>query len=337
MSRWFILLFFTVVSGNLLFAQQSNLKVRGTGANIFIEHVVTPKENFFSVGRMFNVSSRELAAFNHLKMESGLKIGAVLKIPLSENNFTQTGDKSKTEAIVPVYHAIESGETLYRLSVKYNKVPMASLKNWNHLQSNELAVGAPIIIGFLKVDKAQSSLAKRGFEPAAQVAEIPKKNIIPEERKADQPAVASPVIKKPGPDKTENNLAATEKTTENTIRIAPANANGSGNFSGSYFVSLYNSQNQNKSSVDKNGLAGVFKSTSGWQDGKYYCFNNDVSAGTVLKITNNSTGKSVYAKVLDAIPDIKQNEGLFVVLSNAAADALGAGDNKFDCVVSYGK
>ena len=46
--------------------------------------------------------------------------------------------------------------------------------------------------------------------------------------------------------------------------------------------------------------------------------------GTILKITDNSSGKSVYAKVLDAIPDIKQNSGLSVVLSNAAAEELGA-------------
>ncbi|MEO8855272.1 MAG: hypothetical protein ABI359_15925, partial [Ginsengibacter sp.] len=65
------------------------------------------------------------------------------------------------------------------------------------------------------------------------------------------------------------------------------------------------------------------------------CFSNDATAGTVLKITNNSTGKSIFAKVLDTIPAIQQNEGLIVVVSNAAASELGAGDNKFDCVVNF--
>ena len=59
--------------------------------------------------------------------------------------------------------------------------------------------------------------------------------------------------------------------------------------------------------------------------------------GAVLKVTDNASGKSVYAKVLDAIPDIKQNAGLSVVLSNAAAEELGAGENKFSCVLSFGK
>ena len=70
---------------------------------------------------------------------------------------------------------------------------------------------------------------------------------------------------------------------------------------------------------------------------KYYCFNNNAVAGTVVKITNIATGKSVYAKVLDVIPDIKQNEGLSVILSNAAANELGAGENNFSCILSFGK
>ena len=54
-------------------------------------------------------------------------------------------------------------------------------------------------------------------------------------------------------------------------------------------------------------------------------------------MTNNSTGKIVYAKVLDAIPDIKQNAGLVVIVSNSAADELGAGESRFECVGEYVK
>ena len=100
---------------------------------------------------------------------------------------------------------------------------------------------------------------------------------------------------------------------------------------------MYNDQAEKKSPVNETGSAGVFKSTSGWQDGKYYCFNNEAPPGAIIKVTDNVTNKSVYAKVLDAIPDIKQNSGLTIILSNAAAEELGAGDTKFDCALSYVK
>ena len=225
--------------------------------------------------------------------------------------------------------------------MKYDKVPVASLKKWNHLQSDDLTVGRPVIVGFLKVDKAYSSLATHRSELTAQIVEVPKKEVKPEEKKPEQTAVAVPEVSKPEPEKTKTVAATTPAAVPpadgNKVTITSVNTKSSINFSGGYFKNLYSIQTENKSPVNNNGVAGVFKSTSGWQDGKYYCFNNDVSAGSVVKITNNATGKSVYAKVLDAIPDIKQNEGLSIVISNAAAEELGEGENRFDCEVSFGK
>jgi len=119
--------------------------------------------------------------------------------------------------------------------------------------------------------------------------------------------------------------------------VATVNTTTSVNFSGGYFKKLYNDQSASKSPIDGAGSAGVFKSTSGWQDGKYYCFNNDAPPGSVVKVTDNATNKSIYAKVLDAIPDIKQNSGLSIIISNSAAEELGAQDAKFDCALSYVK
>lgn len=332
-----MLVFFTFSTSSILWAQQDNLEVRGTGTSIYVEHIVTPKENFFSVGRMFNINPKELASFNHLHFASGLNIGQVLKIPLSKNNFTQEEIAQPNEALIPVYHTVASGETLYRLGVNYNKVSLASLKKWNHLVSDELNVGHRMIIGFLKVDKAQSLLANE--HPMANVPIAP-------EPKEEKPIEKSPEVK------TETTKAIQTSTPVNNTEVAetkpqasqPQNtsvtitptSNGS-NDSAGYFKNLYERQINGNRTSDKSGTAGVFKSTSGWQDKKYYCFSNDAAAGTVLKIKDNVTGKSVYAKVLDAIPDISQNDGLVTVISNSAAEELGAGDNKFDCSVTFAK
>ena len=109
------------------------------------------------------------------------------------------------------------------------------------------------------------------------------------------------------------------------------------NFKGGLFKNDFDKQTHNASVTDETGGAGIFKSTSGWQDGKYYCLHNTATPGTIIKITSTSTGKSVYAKVLDIIPDISQNNGLLIRLSNAAATELGVSENKFDCSLSYSK
>ena len=337
MLRWLMLFLFAIVTNNFLLAQQSNLEIKGSQNNIYLDHSVAPKETLYSIGRMYNVNAKELAAFNHLKLETPLNIGTTLKIPLNKVNFTQTGYKAKTQVNVPVYHTIEQGETLYRLGVDYNKVPVASLKKWNHLQSNDVNIGTPMIVGFLRVDKTQSKLANTLTQPAANVAVIPQKDEKASEKKAEEIAAAIPNVKAADPAISKNNTATPAQPVANEVAATKLNVNKDAGFSGGYFKNLYNRQTANKSLIDKNGEGGVFKSTSGWQDGKYYCFNNNAGAGTVLKITNNTNGKSVYAKVLDVIPDIKQNEGLSVILSNAAAEELGVGENNFSCVLSFGK
>ena len=335
MSKWLMLVFFTFITSNLLWAQQTKLEIKGTGPSIYLEHVVTPKENFYSVGRTFNINPKELAAYNHLHFASGLNIGEVLKIPLTKTNFTQEEVAKANEVLIPIYHTVNAGETLYRLGVNYNKVSLASLKKWNNLTSDGLSVGTPMIIGFLKVNKDQSSLAKG--QPMENVAVAPQAK---EEKSAEIKSEKTGTTQASTAVNTEPEQPKPQATavSNTNITVTPTNtAANSSNISTGYFKNLYEKQTTVSSITDKNGIAGVFKSTSGWQDSKYYCFCNDAAAGTILKITYNATGKSVYAKVLDAIPDISQNDGLITVISNAAAEQLGAADNKFDCTISFAR
>jgi len=108
------------------------------------------------------------------------------------------------------------------------------------------------------------------------------------------------------------------------------------NGKGGAFRSLYESQSGN-SEIKEEGTLGVFKSTSGWKDGKYYCLYNNATPGTIIRITAAANGKTVYAKVLDMIPDLKQNNGLLLLISNAAADELGVSDATTNCSISYSK
>src|SRR6202035_5314300 len=93
---------------------------------------------------------------------------------------------------------------------------------------------------------------------------------------------------------------------------------------GGYFSAEYN-----EAGKTINGQAGTFKSSSGWEDGKYYALMNNVQVGTIVKITDQGTGKSVFAKVLGQLPDMRESAGLMVRLSNAAAAELGEAEAKF--------
>jgi LysM repeat protein len=99
---------------------------------------------------------------------------------------------------------------------------------------------------------------------------------------------------------------------------------------GGYFKDQYDENGKNRT-----GFSGIFKSTSGWHDGKYYALMNNVTVGTIVKVNYPSTNKSIYAKVLGELPDMKESAGLSLRISDAAAKELGAVNNKFNVEIRY--
>lgn len=327
MPKRILFLFVIIFLPAFLFSQQRRLMVQGTGDQLYLAHTVTSGENFYSIGRLYNVAPRNLAAFNRLSMDKGLNVGQSLRIPLNNENFSQTTTKDAAEALVPVYHQVAGGETLFRIGVNYHNVPLQQLKSWNHLATDNVNKGADMIVGFLKVNKSESVLAQHEFKavntPAVAVNPNPPVQAKPEVKPKETASAETPAVNRQQNTQSSPPIVVTQP--------APVADNSMGGFFRTEYAELARNAKQNS----VNGTAAVFKSTSGWQDGKYYCFNNDAQPGSIVQVEVPGSSKIIYAKVLDAIPDIRQNEGLTLVLSNAAADALGIIDEKFDVQVKY--
>jgi LysM repeat protein len=303
---------FLVVS---VHAQSDELVIQGQTGGLYLEHTVVAKETWYSVGRLYNVDPKGLATYNHLTFAHSLVIGEELKVPLTAANFSQDGKKPAGESLVPVFHIVGEKEWLYRISVNHNKVPIPALEKWNHVTGDQVHVGLHLIVGYLKVKTALSALAKGavgvplaagGGSGAAPADKTDTEAVV-------KSVVAAPVVSAP---------------------VAPAPvasvSSPAPHFNGGKFKADFNDGGKSVT-----GQAGIFKSTSGWQDGKYYALINNVPVGTVVKITDEATGKSVYAKVLGQLPDMKESMGLTVRLSNAAAAELGKADGRFGVEVSY--
>lgn len=112
--------------------------------------------------------------------------------------------------------------------------------------------------------------------------------------------------------------------------VTPAVSQPVSSSNGGYFRSSYEERGKGSS-----GVAGIFKSTSGWSDGKYYALMNNVIVGTIIKIVYPQTNKTVFAKVLGELPDMKESAGLALRISDAAAKELGAATGKFSVDVRF--
>jgi LysM repeat protein len=319
-----------VLTGAALRAQQQPLMLMQEGGRLFLRHTVAPKENWYSIGRLYNASPKEIAPYNNTSMSRGLAIGETLRIPMASSNFSQDGTAAGDEVLVPLYHTVKEKEGLYRISQNYNKVPVEQLKNWNRLSSDELSVGTNLVVGYLKVKKDQSPLASAGKSaPAVAQGNPPAAKEKPAARTSETPP-ANPAK--------ESAPVAKQDAPQPTRKEAPASTGGAQSASGGAFRSLFEEQTRGGApGTSTTGTAAAFKSTSGWSDGKYYILMNKVAPGTVVRVTNPGTAQSIYAKVLGEIPPMKENEGLAARISNAAASALGLGEGRFDVQLSWTK
>jgi len=323
----------------------NELTVYGQTGKLYLEHTVVAKENWYSVGRLYNVSPRELAPFNHLALTQPLAIGQVLQIPLTALNFSQDGKKTPAETLIPVYHTTQEKEWMYRISVNHNKVPIPTLEKWNNMNKDAVRPGMHLIVGYLKVKTALSALATgSATTPATAAATPPAETKMVEtkatETKATENKQAAPPpntadIAKPISTKTPDSPVAkpiSTHTTPETTRtvtqspLAPAPPH----FDGGVFKAEFLDNGKSIS-----GAAGIFKSTSGWQDGKYYALMNNVAIGSIVKVTETVSGKSVFVKVLGQLPDMKESAGLTIRISNAAAAEIGQTADRFNVQASY--
>ena len=327
MKKFIFPLVILLVTTQLVSAQKE-LLVKSGDKGLYLEHKVAAKESFYAIGRLYNVSPKYLATYNKLDINKGLQIDQKMRIPLTDTNFTQQGNVG-----TPLYYKVGEKEGLLTVSNKNNKVTLANLRLWNNISGSEIKENDKLVIGFLHSNGMPAITLKN--KPVQDDA------VAVEEKKATEP-VKEKEVKKEEEKEAKAEEKAAEKMSEQQEKSKPAPvvvkeviapvSSGQG-----YFKPHFEQQVKG-TPVTKNETvtSGIFKTTSGWQDAKYYVLIDKVSPGTIVKIINPGNNNVIYAKVLGEMSGIRQNEGLNIRISNAASSALGiTEDDKFIVKVNY--
>jgi LysM repeat protein len=69
---------------------------------------------------------------------------------------------------------------------------------------------------------------------------------------------------------------------------------------------------------------------------KSYALHRTAPVGTIIKITNPMTNRSVFAKVVGSFTENATTKDVIIVLTKASADAIGALDKRFLVNITYG-
>ena len=327
------------------FGFSQNLVIKSGPKGLYLEHKVAAKEGLFPLGRMYNVHPRHIAKFNGIDFNKGLAIGQQINIPLTDTNFKQDVNKG-----VPVYYVTEK-ESLANISAK-SKAQIGNLKGWNNLTTDNVSAGTKLVVGFLitnemqdkvvtitpktvVVEESVSNVKKQEASEKKQPVNEVKKDVVVEEsvsnvKKAEeQKKQTESAVKETPPEVKEE-----PKKTESPVvkPQASMNQDGTGYFKNNFFQQVKTAP----LTKDQTVTSSIFKTQSGWQDGKYYLLINGVEPGTIVKITNPSNSKTVYAKVLYSMDKIRENQGVDIRISDAAASSLAVSEtDKFILKVNY--
>ncbi|TAE37401.1 MAG: LysM peptidoglycan-binding domain-containing protein [Sphingobacteriales bacterium] len=280
------------------FSYRDSIGVENLSGKKVILYKIDPKDNYYSISRKYGVSPKIVMDFNK---NIPLQIGTIIRIPTLmdfEAGQTPAAALNQTTA-TETLHTVAPKETLYAISALYG-MKMEDLKKLNNLKSNALSIGQT-----LKVIQNKSKIAEVKEAEKVIAKETPKPN-------------------------------NAEKTTQNdTPKIEPLPSNKP-------LDSAITSPNKDIP-TNKYGITEMQeKGTAVWIDDKNldatksYALHRTAPVGTVIKISNPMSGRSVFAKVVGRYTENETTKDVIIVITRAAAEAIGVIDKRFFVNLGYG-
>lgn len=308
------LTFTCIISSSIVFASpltvRDSIGVENQGGKKVILHKLESRESYYSLGRKYGLSPKDIISFNSNK---SLKAGDILKIPTGITLNTSTNNNKATPTTEPsntppknggasitsqasefIEYKVGTKETLFAISKRFG-VGLDAIKEANSLTDNSLKAGQIIKIPNTTVEAAAS-------DPSVE-----KKVISNQELNAANGQQTS----------TNSRLEDTpvENVEESKTDSTPANRYGI-------------------KQVASNGI-GIWMDDLNGETGKMLALHNSAPVGTVIKITNPMTNRTTYAKVVGKFNETSENKDAIIVISKSVASLIGVIDRRFQVNLSY--
>lgn len=318
-----------------------------------LKHTIKQGENLSALAKKYQTTVGDIMRANNMNAKSLLKIGQVIDIPskaaisnpvvtkpLPTIEVVPTKPATSADATIATTgvttHEVKAKESLYSISKKY-KVSIDELKAWNQLTDYGIKIGQQLIVAKPStLAVVEQPVTKPTKEP---IEKDPMPNVLekaaPQETlptAKPQPVVTPPASTNPI-EKPATNAKPAITDASATVNNPPVIFQNSKQIieAEGFFAAYFDRTSQTNNLA---GDAGIFKSVSGWGDKKYYVLINNIEPGTIIRVSAN--GKSVCARVLSSLPNLKEDASLLLRLNNAAARVLGLGETgKWPITVQY--
>lgn len=342
-----------------------------TPTTSFIEYTIKAKDNLNMLANKYGTTVDEIKRVNQLN-SINLQIGQVLKIPTEKEQIAASESipsvayKKPEKPTVPIVeatntpdnssaaiisHTIKAKENLNLLAEKYGTT-VDAIKKLNNLHSTSLRIGQ-----VLKIEATNGESDETQQETATQPIVVNTKAVVnnpsPSNAKSDgsfEHIVASgetiySIAKKYNLTTyqliTANNITGNELTVGQKLTIKGANKATITEEEESDSIETIKDPKLKQPSkyglvqFNEKGIA-VWIDDKDLDPTKMLILHRTAPVGTIMKITNPMTNRSVFAKVVGKFTENETTKDVIIVITKAAADAVGALDKRFSCNLNYG-
>ncbi|SEO37904.1 LysM repeat-containing protein [Mucilaginibacter gossypiicola] len=290
-----------------------------------IVHKLDPKDNYYSIGRRYNVSPKAIIQFNN---NAPLKIGGIVKVP-TELPFSG-------EATAPVKQVVTTPAPAQQKPVTQAPV-----------QQNKPQVQPPVSS---PAPVAQTTAAKPQQAPADTVKKVSMLNVQQYKVSAGETlfSIAKRFNTSVDDIKSLNKLGSDSLAPNQVINVRtglppqetkePVMQRDS--------TSVAAQQDTTGGDHGKANRFGLYekveKGVATWMDDasldpkKELVLHRTAPIGTIIKITNPMNNHTTFAKVVGRFTDNETNKNVLIIMTKNTADALGALDKRFQVNISYG-
>ena len=298
--------FSTTLFANIPF---DSVGVENINGKKVILHKLDPKDNFYSIGRRYNISPKLIIDYNR---DAKMTIGEIIKVPTNQSFNEQQGTKTasrpvqktpsatNTESTAPTtpgttQYKVSAGETLYAISRRFN-TSVEDITKLNNLKSTALSAGQILLV--------------RTSQPPVTPAQVNPPQA--QQQQPEQHHQETPLAKR------DSTIVATTDSMDSSGHRVLSSATKYGLFE-----------------KNEKGVA-VWIEDADLDANKKLILHRTAPIGTVIKITNPMTNRTTFAKVVGRINDNENTKDAVVVMTKSVAEALGALDKRFHVDLSYG-
>lgn len=303
------------------FTANAQMYVSGSTANIdtlkvvfhddkwAIEHEVKQDDNLFKLSKRYHVPPALLTDLNKIDFQTSLQPGSILYIPYGPYNQAKMTAKKRSD-VRPLYYIVRKYDNLYRLA-HLAGVQQKVMQQWNNMPDNYIEQGKRLFVGWVLYDMSapvEDRVAKKKEDSSSAEKESPTMEHRVRELRVNENGDTVIVYRKITPFDTlpEIHKAYLLQTDHEQVIMEEKG-------SAVFF--------QNKGKLSSSDV--------------FFAFHNTAKPGTIIKVYNPGTDKTVFVKVLGAIPDSKLYHNSIIGIGDGAKAELGVIEDKAWCELTY--